>query len=261
MPPWPWPCAGCSPKMPADLNNGEFNRGSFFKGRVVVWQKKRGYRFALDAPLLASFIEGGREPAVEFGCGCGIISLLLLYSDKFKRIRAFEIQEDLYRLARFNAQENGFQDRFEVEHADFRREAAKLNGVQNLFGNPPFFAQDRGLVSRNPEVRAAKFETFLGLTELLAAAAAVLGADGRLNLIYPADRFDELEVEAEKCGLYWVCRRAVKSFPAGKTERFLVKLQKSSAGRIDLDPLHIFCRKGVYSPEMKEVLTGKDDAG
>jgi len=246
--------------MAVDLPAESLSRDTFHNGRLLVWQKKAGYRFSLDAPLLAYFLEGGREPAVEFGCGCGIVSLLALVSGKFKSIRAFEIQEDLCGLARLNARENGLADRLLVEQADFRAVASSLRGVETLFGNPPFYALGRGRVSGNEEVRAAKFEISLPLPDMLAAAAAVLAAYGSLSLVYPAARFPELIAEARGHGLYCRRRRAVKSFPTGKAERFLVELRKSKAGQIEMKPLVIFSSQGVYTAEMNEILTGKGNA-
>ena len=51
---------------------------TFYHGRVRVLQKKRGYRFSVDAPLLADFVRTRRtDEVLEVGTGSGIISLLL----------------------------------------------------------------------------------------------------------------------------------------------------------------------------------------
>jgi len=53
-------------------------RDTFYHGRILVCQKKTGYRFAVDAPLLADFIQTtNTDRCLELGTGCGIISLLL----------------------------------------------------------------------------------------------------------------------------------------------------------------------------------------
>jgi len=86
---------------------------AFYHGRIRVLQTKAGYRFSIDAPLLADFIRTRPgDEALELGTGSGIISLLLSVRP-FKRITAVEIQSGLAGLARRNVALNGLQDRFE----------------------------------------------------------------------------------------------------------------------------------------------------
>ncbi|MEK6851454.1 MAG: hypothetical protein AABY30_02825, partial [Candidatus Thermoplasmatota archaeon] len=90
---------------------------AFYHGRVRVLQKKKGYRFSVDAPLLAAFIRTrADDEALELGTGSGVISLLLSVKP-FRRIVALEIQEGLADLARRNVELNGLGDRVEVVHA------------------------------------------------------------------------------------------------------------------------------------------------
>jgi tRNA1(Val) A37 N6-methylase TrmN6 len=50
---------------------------TFYRGRIRVLQPKKGYRFSVDAPLLADFIRTrAGDEALELGTGSGIISLL-----------------------------------------------------------------------------------------------------------------------------------------------------------------------------------------
>ena len=63
---------------PADLRRDDETLDAFYHGRVRVLQKKRGYRFSVDAPLLADFIRTKPEDeALDIGTGSGVISLLL----------------------------------------------------------------------------------------------------------------------------------------------------------------------------------------
>ncbi|MCK5690158.1 hypothetical protein KAI87_12850, partial [Myxococcota bacterium] len=69
---------------------------TFWEGALKVWQpaKGQGYRFNLDPVLLYGFAPPANE-ILEFGAGCGILSLLMLGSAKTQKAVAVEIQAQL----------------------------------------------------------------------------------------------------------------------------------------------------------------------
>jgi len=51
---------------------------TFLNGRLRIIQSRQGYRFSVDALLLAEFVSIKSEDfVVDLGAGCGIISLFL----------------------------------------------------------------------------------------------------------------------------------------------------------------------------------------
>jgi tRNA1Val (adenine37-N6)-methyltransferase len=124
----------------------------FHRGRVRLIQSRTGYRFALDAPLLADFIEIEHgDEVLEMGTGNGIIPLLL-GARPFRRLTALEIQPALAALARRNAALNALRERVRVVRADFRsyRPGRRFDVV---FSNPPYIKIRTGFLSpsgRNP---------------------------------------------------------------------------------------------------------------
>ena len=113
---------------------------------MLVLQKKRGYRFSLDAPLLADFIRPrAGDELLELGTGSGIIALLLA-GRPFARLTAVEIQPALAGLARRNVRLNGLADRITVVRADLRRyrPGRKFDVV---FSNPPYIQKSTGFLS------------------------------------------------------------------------------------------------------------------
>ena len=64
--------------LPEPIKGDDETLGAFYHGRIRVFQKKKGYRFSVDAPLLADFIQTRpNDDLLELGTGCGIISLLI----------------------------------------------------------------------------------------------------------------------------------------------------------------------------------------
>jgi len=229
----------------------------FFKKKVTVYQDKKGYRFSIDAPLLADFLPSlPFETALEVGTGCGIISLLALFKKKFSMIHAVEVQQSLSRLALLNAQENCFSPQLAIETADFNNIYKRYAGIRHIFSNPPYFETHRGRCSPNPEIRDAKMETSLTLRQLLEKSFSILPKPGNLYLVLPYARFSQIINLAQSTGFSVHTLRLVFSFKDRKPERFLVQLSNSRVSSFECPPLIIFKEKGIYSEEMDRILSG-----
>ena len=229
---------------------------TFYHGKVIIKQLKKGYRFAVDSPILAAFLTRSAKPALEVGCGVGVVSLLALQQKKFPAVTGIEIQEALFRLAVENGAANRFAGRFQAIHGDFIRIHAGIANVHTIFCNPPFFKAGQGRVSPDETIRLARTEIALDLDGLLRGCAACLAPRGRLFLIYPFSRQRELLAAAAACGLRAARFRPVQPFADSKPDRFLVQMGKA-AGRCRQEaPLVLFKERGVYTPEMERILAG-----
>lgn len=230
----------------------------FFRKKVIIYQKEKGYRFAVDAPILADFLPSCPGPALEIGCGSGIVSLLALYRNKFPAVTGIEIQKDLSLLARRNADENGFSHRFRILHADFKEIFSDFGDIPLIFSNPPFAPVGRGRLSAVAEVRLAKFELTLSLPDILEKSYTILASGGYLILIFPFLRYNELLANASRIGFFPVRSRRVKPMEDRAPDRVLIQFGKKKGRGIEEEPLVIFSDKGVYSEEMKGIFEGND---
>jgi tRNA1Val (adenine37-N6)-methyltransferase len=229
---------------------------TFYHGKVLIKQLKNGYRFAVDSPILADFLPVSAAPALEVGCGVGVISLLALYQNKFPAVTGIEIQETLYRLALANAAANGLGERFQGVHGDFNEVCTRFRNVHTIFCNPPFFKTGQGHVSRDKTLRLARFEITLNLSDLLRRSASILAPRGKLCLIFPYSRQKELLAAAAAFGLFPANIRLVQPFADSAPDRFLAQLEKSAVSCREESPLVIFKAKGVYCTEMEKILAG-----
>ncbi|MGD2091112.1 MAG: methyltransferase [Candidatus Aminicenantes bacterium] len=240
-----------------NIENAVITRDHFFKGKVTVYQRRKGYRFSVDAPILADFLPYfASEKALEIGIGGGIVSLLALYKKKFSYIYGIEIQPSLSELAELNVEKNGFGENLKVITADFKKIYRDFTGIKHIFSNPPFFEPHRGRLSPNPEIRDAKTETKLTIRQLLANSYSILGKNGSLYLILPYSRCRQTKKIARESGYFISRQREVFSFNHGKPERFLIQLTTNDVSPVTLPPLIIFKDKGVYTDEMDKILTG-----
>jgi tRNA1Val (adenine37-N6)-methyltransferase len=177
-----------------ELRPGE-TLDEFLDGRLRLIQPAKGYRFSIDAVLLARFATvKPREVIVDLGAGCGIISLLLLLEKPVAYVLALEIQKELAAQAVRNAALNGVKDRMGVVLADFRRAPFRKPIADGVVCNPPYRRPGSGRVNPDPQRAIARHEITASLNDILGGASAVLKPKGRLAVIYPAGRLADLLV-------------------------------------------------------------------
>lgn len=244
---------------------------TFFHGRIRVLQKKKGYRFSVDAPLLADFIRTrADDEALELGTGSGIISLLLSVKP-FRRIVALEIQEGLADMARRNVELNGLGERIEVVRADLRTyEPGRRFDL--IFSNPPYIRKATGFLSRSEEKSAAKHELHGEIRDVLKKTAEWLEPDGRACFIYTEKRRADFLVAAGESGLSLRRTRFVHPRAGEPANLFLAELgrlsktQAASAategtggegGPEVMPPLILFGPDGGYTKEAEAIFSGR----
>jgi tRNA1Val (adenine37-N6)-methyltransferase len=232
----------------------------FLRGRVRVIQSKTGYRFALDAPLLADFIEivAGDE-VLEMGTGNGIIPLLL-GARPFRKLTALEIQPGPAALAHRNVALNGLRERVRVVRTDFRsyRPGKRFDVV---FSNPPYIKIKTGFLSASSEKSIAKHELSCDLPEVMLAASRLLKTDGRGYFIYPAARADELQTAASARGLGIRVIRFVRPRPGDPPAFVLVRLGFGPGRERKLRVLTLKTSAGADTPEASRIYEGRPRTG
>jgi tRNA1Val (adenine37-N6)-methyltransferase len=229
---------------------------TFYRGRVRVIQSKAGYRFALDAPLLADFMDiAAGDEIVELGTGCGIIPVLL-GGRPFKKLAALEIQAGLAGLARRNIALNGLAKRIEVVQADFRSYRPGRR-VDVVFSNPPYIKGRTGFLSASGEKSMAKHELTCDLAEVMRVTADLLKADGRAYFIYPAGRADELRAAAASRGLAVRTSRLIRPKPGEPPAFFLAGLGFGPAQEKKRLILTLKTAAGMDTVEAKRIYEGR----
>ncbi|MGQ9617550.1 MAG: tRNA1(Val) (adenine(37)-N6)-methyltransferase [Candidatus Aminicenantia bacterium] len=228
----------------------------FFRGRVQIIQKKKGWRFSIDAPLLASYIQSTPESELlELGAGNGVVSILVAVSKPFKRIVALEIQDSLISLAKRNVLINSLRGKIEVVKGDIKS-ADSLPKFDIVFSNPPYRRKWDGRISPNQERAIAKHEILCELKDVLKAFASSMRSEGKGYVIYRTERLTEFE---EKCGEenLWIRRlRYVHTKKISSPQLFLCELRLEKGERIEEPPLIIFEDDKIYTKEMEEILSG-----
>ncbi len=228
---------------------------SFYHGRVRLFQKKTGYRFSVDAPLLADFIRPRPgDTLLELGTGNGVISLLLSVKP-FSRIVALELQPGLAELARRNVALNRLEARIAVLEADLRT-FPPAEEFDIVFSNPPYIRREGGHLSRSGEKAIAKHEIRCDISDIMQAAAGAMKQDGRADFVYPAARRADFDAAREKHGLKIRRLRLVHSRPGAAARWMLVECDFSAPEPSIAPPLFVYGRDGRYTPEMERIFRG-----
>jgi len=225
-------------------------------GRLRLLQPVRGYRVAIDPPLLAAAVPARPgERLLELGCGSGAAALCLLARVPGCRVTGLELNPELAALARRNAALN--QSDFEVVEGDLLAPPAALAArYDQVLMNPPFLPAAAATASGSGTRAAANLEGVAALADWIAAALARLDHDGRLTLIHRADRLDEiLALLRGRAGAL----RILPLWPAAgrPAKRVLVAARKGRrTGPVLLPGLILHEPDGRFTAEAEAVLRG-----
>ncbi|MBF0563792.1 MAG: tRNA1(Val) (adenine(37)-N6)-methyltransferase [Nitrospirae bacterium] len=232
---------------------------------VKIYQKKKGYRFSIDAPLLSGFVKplfSGR--AADIGAGSGIIGLLLAKKYEKLTVQLFEIQEELYALSLENIRLNGVEDRVSALNADVKDlllpEVSKCpyigsNSFDIVVSNPPFRKIGTGLINPHVEKAVARHELELTLDDLTRAAFCLLRGKGRFYFIHHPTRFIEAIDALRDRGLQPVRARFVHSDESAWAKMFLMECVKEGKPTFTLEnPFYIYKTDGSYTEDTLALL-------
>jgi len=153
--------------------------------RLRVHQRRRGHRSATDDFLAAHCASSARPDArrvLDLGCGHGTVTLLLsevLPAAEFELVEAQEVSAE---LARRNLLENGVSERARVHRADLR-EVRLTPGFDLVTGTPPFMPLGSGILPRDPQRAAGRFELRGGIEAYVACAASLAAPGGRVSML------------------------------------------------------------------------------
>lgn len=237
----------------------EITRDRFLNDRIEVLQYRNGFRFSIDAALLAAFAapnDGSR--IVDLGTGCGIIPLILGYRYPGVHIVGVEIQEALAKLATRNADINGFTNRIVIRCANLNSLSIQdvAGPVDLVVSNPPYRRAMSGRINPNRQQAVARHEILTTLSDVVNAACRLLGIGGQFAVIYPAERVTGLLTAMRVAGIEPKQLQTVHSRSHDPARRVLVSGVKGGrpGGAIVRPPLIIYESDGAYTHDVKVML-------
>jgi len=231
---------------------------TLFQGRLKILQRTRGYRFSVDALLLAHFLKvHGSEKIVDLGTGNGIIPLILASMYPSVRVSGLELQEEMVERALRSVKLNQLEGRVHIVQGDVCT-VGKTFSPQSFDAavcNPPYRGPGSGRINPDLEKRVARHEIHGSLRDFLRAGSYLLRQRGKMAVVYPAKRALDLLQVMRETGVEPKRMRWVHSFKG--SEATLVLVEGIKSGRSELmvmPPLVVYARDGTYTPEVKDIL-------
>lgn len=238
------------------------SKDSLFAGRLHCLQHRAGYRFSVDAILAAHFTPPPSGGAVLDLCGgCGVIALICLYrwQEQIDSVSCLELQPGLAALAARNRDMNGYTAQMEVVQGDLRRilDYFPAESFAQVICNPPFYKKNSGRPCQDQESFIARHQVHCTLSEVVAAAAAVVRNRGKVVFVYPATGLNALLIALHRHHLVPKRLQTLYSYPdfCAPARLVLVEAVKNGGEGIQvLAPFYIYERRlGGYSKAMQRL--------
>jgi tRNA1(Val) A37 N6-methylase TrmN6 len=229
---------------------------TLFNGRLICHQPRRGYRFSVDAVLLANFVRpraGAR--VLDLGAGCGVISLIMAWRSPDIAITALELQLSLFELCQSNIERNKLVSRIQCIQGDLRCLSSlfKAASFDLVVCNPPYYKVGSGRINPASEQAVARHEIMADINQCVKAAAWVLRTHSRAAFIFPAQRGAALLAALRNHRLEVKRLQVVYSFPGADGRLLMVEAVKEGGEELRImPPLYIYraADDRQYTPEM-----------
>ncbi|MBR3871064.1 MAG: methyltransferase [Clostridia bacterium] len=173
-------------------------------GGLKLIQKKKGFKFGVDAVLLADFASCKRGDKVcELGSGSGIVSILCAHHYN-ARVDALEIMPEYADMASRSVEGNNLEDRVKIYCCDMKNATSVLSPCQYdcVVTNPPYKKLDAGENCAQYDRACSRSELCATLDDVVKAASLLIKNGGKLVMVHRPQRLTDIILTLEKYKFY-----------------------------------------------------------
>ncbi|KEI06752.1 hypothetical protein Z954_09630 [Clostridium botulinum C/D str. BKT2873] len=224
---------------------------------IHVIQKKDGFRFGIDAVLLANFanVKNGNR-VVDLCSGTGIVPFIIAGKTKASSITGIEIQEDMVEMANRSAMFNKLQDKIEficedLTNIDIMKKIPKVDVVTV---NPPYKLYNSGIVNPSDKMAIARHEICCNLEDVIIACRTLLKDNKRMYMVHRPDRLADIITLMRKNKIE--PKRIQMVHPNTKKAPNIVLIEGQRDGGAFLKwepPIYVYNDKGGYSDQIEAI--------
>lgn len=229
-------------------------------GGMTIIQKVSGFRFGMDAVLLAHFTKvKSRDHIIDLGTGTGIIPILLagLYRDI--SVIGVDIQEEYCDMAHRSVALNNMENTIDIKCMDLKKAPADLGyEIYDLVvSNPPYRKVNAGEISKYDDKAIARHEVMCNLEDVVKSASRLLKYGGRFSMVHLPERFAEIVSTLRQYNLEIKRTRLV--YPDTRSDANLILLECIKGGNPGMTvspPLIVSNADKTYTDEIIKIYRG-----
>ncbi len=235
----------------------DFSTDTFFNGNIKVKQNMSGYRFSIDAVLLAYHAgkcSGSR--ILDLGTGCGIIPLIMAYRNPELTVYGIEVQKELADIATINVKSNNMENQISVLCRDMKDlNYDMISGpVDMVVSNPPYRKISSGRMNPDQQRAVARHEIKATLLDVIETARRMLHTSGRIVTVYSSDRITDIITQMRSFNIEPKFLRSIHSNENSEAKMILVEGIKGGRPGVTIaPPLIIYNKNGSYTDEVKQM--------
>jgi tRNA1Val (adenine37-N6)-methyltransferase len=245
--------------MTSKLTNDDETRDSILDGSITLIQPSHGYRFSIDAVLLARFVRAStRDRVLDLGAGCGVVSIMIAALYRPREVVALEVQPTLADMIARNIAINKLESVTAIG-ADLRQK--KIAGVDParfdlVVANPPYRAAASGRENPDRGRRIARGESTATLLDFVVAARRYARTGGRVAFIFAARRSADLISAMRSNKLEPKRIRFVHARITTPASVMLIEARAAGGTEVAIEPpLILYDRPGIYTSEARALLS------
>lgn len=224
---------------------------------LYILQKRKGFRFGIDAVLLSHFANvKNKDRVIDLCSGTGIVAILIAGKTKSKNIVGLEIQEKYYDMANRSVLMNKIDDRVKMVLGDVKDiNLMKSLGIFDVVTvNPPYKKDLSGIKNEDESLKIARHEILLNLDDVVRASSVLLKDMGRLCMVHRPERLIEIIDTFRKYKIEPKRIRMVAPKEGREANIVLVEGFKGQKPNLKWESeLKVYNEDGTYSKEIKEI--------
>ena len=217
-----------------------------------IIQKKSGFKFGIDAVLLANFVKCKKnETLADLGTGTGVIPILVKAKSNIGKIYAIEIQEHIADMAK---------DEIEVVNINLKDSLDFIakNSIDIITTNPPYMPKEK-LLSGNQSMMISRNEIFCNIGDIMKISSELLKSNGKMYMIHRPSRLSDIIYEGRKNNLEVKEMQMIYPSVGKSANMVLLKLVKNAKPEIRmLSPLFVHEVDGRYTQQVQQIYEKKE---
>ena len=230
-------------------------------GGLKLLQSEDGFRFGIDAVLLADFacrLYPEAKRIVDLGTGNGAAAFIMSHKNEGAYNTGIDVQEKAVDLALRSRALNGLDDRMDFLLCDAARlpkVLPQLRGTaDSVVSNPPYVERGAGLTNDGDSRFISRQETTAGMEEFISAAAFLLKDRGHFFLVHRPARLVDIFFFCRKYALEPKDIQFVRPRRDAKPNIVLVHCTKNGGKELVYSPdLYVYDEQGKYTPEIMKI--------